>query len=107
MPHRTCNLMRPLPGGPRPIRLPQITRLSLLQRFALASLVVFLILGVGTAYFLSRSIERSALNDAAWAAYDNLHTRLLRQFKPQSVTAPMSDARYFSFEQFVNDSILS
>ncbi|HZS93499.1 MAG TPA: HD-GYP domain-containing protein [Chloroflexota bacterium] len=81
--------------------------MSLLQRFALISLLTFTLLGVGITYVLTQSIQSSALAEARQSAYDNLHDQLLRELTPADLTRTMTGARYRRFDRFVHDGILS
>src|SRR5579884_895559 len=54
-------------------------RMSLLQRFALISLIVFVALGVAVSYRFSQSIQETAIQGAVQTAQDSLQARLLDQ----------------------------
>jgi hypothetical protein len=82
-------------------------RLTLVQRFALFSFLVFLLLGSATGFVLSRTIESQALDAARQNAYDTLQGPLLRHITPADLASPMSPARQQQFARFLKDSVLS
>lgn len=85
----------------------RLPRLTLLQRFALTSLAVFLMLGVVLAIILGQRVQSIALNEARQTAYDTLHSRLLQHVSPQDLAGQMTGERYRTFDTFFRSSILS
>src|SRR5579859_4041912 len=83
------------------------TRLTLVQRFALASLLVFVGLGVAIGYLLNGFIVDTALQSARNTAYDTEHGRLVHWLTPADLSRPMTGRRYQQFQAFVQQSILS
>jgi hypothetical protein len=90
-----------VPGFLRP------ERFTLLQRFALTSLVVVVLLGLTLAYFLGRSVEDTALGAARQTAYDTLHGPLVSSLRPEDLRRPMTGSRFAEFDQFITRSIKS
>lgn len=85
----------------------QETRLTLVQRFALTSFVVFACLGVAIGYLLNGFIVGTALQSARNTAYDTVHGRLIQWLTPGDLAKPMTGRRYRQFQAFVQQSILS
>jgi HD-GYP domain-containing protein (c-di-GMP phosphodiesterase class II) len=80
---------------------------TFLQRFAVTSLVSFLLLGLALAFFLGRSVENTALDAAGQTAYDTLHGPLVSSLHPNDLRSPMTGARYAEFNRFIMRSIKS
>src|SRR5579875_2720830 len=83
------------------------SRMTLLHRFALVSLLAHIVLAVVLAYFLGRAIQANALSEATLSASDTLHDRLHHELRPSDLSRPMSGARYRQFQSFVDASVLS
>jgi putative nucleotidyltransferase with HDIG domain len=81
--------------------------LTLLQRFALTSLVVFVGLGVAIGYLLNGFIVNTALESARNTAYDTLHSRLIGWLDARDLASPMTGRRYHQFQSFIQQTILS
>ncbi len=87
---------------------PRLSGLTLSRRFALTSLVVFILLGVVLAFILGQSVQGIALSDARQTAYDDLHAQLLRRISPQDlINGRMTASRYRAFGAFIKGSIIS
>jgi putative nucleotidyltransferase with HDIG domain len=82
-------------------------RLSLLQRYMIASFLVMLLLGLGIATFLGQAITDQSLASARESAFDTLHWRLLTHVPPNQLVTPMTDQRYKDFDRFIRQSVLS
>jgi HD-GYP domain-containing protein (c-di-GMP phosphodiesterase class II) len=82
-------------------------RLTLLQRFAIASLVVFAVIGVATATALSRAAENSALSSAESTAVDTLRGPLESHLRQSDLRAPMTGHRLAHFNRIVHTDVLS
>ena len=81
---------------------------SLLQRFALVSLVVFAALGVGLNYRFSQSIEETAIDGAVQTAQDTLQARLIAQVPRTQLKWAMVDAdKRRAFERALATGVLS
>jgi HD domain len=95
------------------VKLPRIpdflsrSRSTLLQRFALTSLVAFILLGLTIAFFVGRAVEKTALDDARQTAYDTLHGPLVSSLNAQDLRSPMTGAHYAEFNRFITRSIKS
>jgi putative nucleotidyltransferase with HDIG domain len=83
------------------------SQLTLLQRFALTSLLVFVALGVALGYLLNGFIVDTALQSARNTAFDTLHGRLVGELRPADLAKPMTGHRYSQFQRFVEQRILS
>lgn len=85
-----------------------INRLSLVQRFALVSFVVFVALGFGLYYRLSQSIEETAIDAAVQTAQDTLQDRLIAQVPRQQLKWAMVRAdKRKAFEKALATGVLS
>lgn len=81
---------------------------SLLQRFALVSLVVFAALGVGLNYRFSQSIEETAIDGAVQTAQDTLQARLIAQVPRDKLKSAMvDDDKRRAFERALATGVLS
>jgi diguanylate cyclase (GGDEF)-like protein/PAS domain S-box-containing protein len=85
----------------------RLPHLSLLQRFAITSFAVFLVLGLVLAIILGQNVQTIALNEARQTAYDNLHTQLLQHIGPRDLTGQMTGQHLRTFDAFIRSSILS
>ena len=83
------------------------SRLTLLQRFAVTSFLVFVALGVALGYLLNGFIVGTALDSARNTAYDTIHGRLVGWLHTTDLSRPMTGHRYSQFQQFVRQSVLS
>jgi putative nucleotidyltransferase with HDIG domain len=83
-------------------------RLSLVQRFALVSFVVFVALGFGLYYRLSQSIQETAIDAAVQTAQDTLQARLIAQVPRQQLKWAMVDeGTRTAFEKALASGVLS
>jgi len=81
--------------------------LTLLERFALTSFVVFLALGINLSYFLDQSIRANAQTSAERAASDALPTRLMDHVTPADLTVPAAPNRQTWYHTVLDSSVLS
>jgi diguanylate cyclase (GGDEF)-like protein/PAS domain S-box-containing protein len=88
-------------------RLSGLSRLTLLQRFAVTSFAVFLVLGLVLAFILGQNVQAIAVNEARQTAYDNLHAQLLQHIDPRDLTGQMTGQHLRKFDAFIRSSILS
>jgi hypothetical protein len=67
--------------------------MTLLQRFGVTSLAVFVLLGLTLALILGQRVQSIALGDARQTAYDDLHVRLLRHISPRDLSGQLIGER--------------
>jgi putative nucleotidyltransferase with HDIG domain len=84
-----------------------LARPTLLQRFAVASLLAFLVLGFLLSYALGQSIQSAALKDARQAAYDNLHGRLNRTVGSYDFSGPLTRSQWAAFQSAIANGVRS
>lgn len=84
----------------------RLSRLTLLQTFAVVSLVVFVFIGLGTAYVIGGAVQRSALRAAESDAIENLQKRLINHLSPVSLRGPMRGSVARHFDHLVRRDVL-
>lgn len=82
-------------------------KLTLLQRFAATSLIVFVLIGVGTARGLAAEIQTSALSASESTAFESLQGALIHHLRPGDLQRPMSGRRLKRFGHVVRADVLT
>lgn len=85
---------------------PSLRTLTLLQRFALTSLVVFVVIGFGTARIIAVMSERSALSAAETAAFNGFQA-LRGPLRPGDLQGRLTGRRLANFNRLVTDNVLN
>ncbi len=84
-----------------------LRRFTLLQRFAVTSLAVFVLIGLGTAQQVGSAMQSSALKAAESAAFDSLQGPLVNHLHPWELHRAMSGWRLAQFDRLVRSDVLT
>jgi hypothetical protein len=82
-------------------------RFSLLRRFAITSLVTFVLIGLGLGYLIGQAVENSALAEARIATYHDLRGKLGAQLRHADLAGRISSSRRATLSGLVHHGILS